>query len=109
MTRDNNDVSSLLDYELLNKLVVAIGEVSEITGVPTRKLRYWEEKGIINSENDAEGSTRRYNYLNIKKIILIKELLEDGYTLDASAKKVEERMKNLNLVFSKLSNKQDEN
>ncbi|WP_367888755.1 hypothetical protein [Alteribacillus bidgolensis] len=28
---------------------------------------YWEEKGIIESEKEEEGTTRRYNYLNIKK------------------------------------------
>lgn len=108
MTYNENE-NPLLDYELLNKLVVGIGEVSEITNVPTRKLRYWEEKGIIQSENDTDGTTRKYNYLNIKKILLIKELLDDGYTLDASAKKVEERMKHINSVFSKLANPKNDN
>ncbi|MFT4416944.1 MerR family transcriptional regulator [Fredinandcohnia humi] len=108
MTNFPNDPdNTLLDYELLNKLVVGIGEVSEITGVPTRKLRYWEQKGIIKSENDIDGSTRKYNYLNIKKIILIKELLEDGFTLEAAAKKVEDRMKNLNDLFNRLSKVKD--
>lgn len=95
---------TLLDFDLLKKLVVGIGEVSEITGVPTRKIRYWEEKKIIESENETEGSTRRYNYLNIKKILLIKELVEDGYTLDAAGRKVEDRMKKLAEVFTKLAN-----
>ncbi len=93
----------LLDFEFLKKLVVGIGEVSEITNVPTRKIRYWESKNIIQSESDGEGTTRKYNYINIKKIILIKELLDDGYTLDAAAKKVEERMVNINKAFKKLS------
>ncbi|RSK57886.1 MerR family transcriptional regulator [Bacillus canaveralius] len=70
----------------------------------SRKIRYWEEKGLIESENEGEGTTRRYNYLNIKKILLIQELIEEGYTLDAAAKKVEDRMKNINDVFLKLAN-----
>ena len=45
----------LLDPELIRKLVVGIGEVADITGVPTRKIRYWEEKGIIVSEHNSEG------------------------------------------------------
>lgn len=97
----------LLDVELLSKLIVGIGEVADITGVPTRQIRYWEEKGIIRSSQTAEGTTRKYDYLNVKKIILVKELLDDGYTLDAAAKKVEVRMKNINEAFAKLAKRKD--
>ncbi|GKU76420.1 MerR family transcriptional regulator [Paenibacillus sp. L3-i20] len=93
----------LLDVDLITKLVVGIGEVAEITTVPTRQIRYWEEKGIISSTKEAEGTTRKYDYLNVKKILLIKELLDDGYTLDAAAKKVEDRMKIINEAFAKLA------
>lgn len=62
-----DDLKALVDLELIHKLVVGIGEVSEITGIPTRKIRYWEEKGAIQSEPSKEGSTRKYNYINIKK------------------------------------------
>ncbi len=79
------------DFEFLNKLVVGIGEVAEITGIPTRQIRYWEDKGIITSQTD-EGKNRRYDYINIKKILLIKELLDEGFTLDASAQKVNKRL-----------------
>ena len=79
----------LLDFDFLRKLVVGIGEVSQITGIPTRQIRYWEEKGIITSLTEEEGKNRRYDYLNIKKILLIKELLDEGYTLDASVESKE--------------------
>lgn len=101
---NKHEIDPLLDFDLLKKLVVGIGEVSDITGVPTRKIRYWEEKEIIESEKEGEGSTRRYNYLNIKKILLIQELLEEGFTLDSAAKKVKDRMKNISEVFLKLAN-----
>lgn len=100
---DKIEIDPLFDFDLLKKLVVGIGEVSDITGVPTRKIRYWEEKGIIQSEKDGEGSTRRYNYINIKKILLIQELLEEGFTLEAATKKVEDRIKSINEVFLKLA------
>lgn len=100
-----DEANVLLDFDLLSKLVVGIGEVSDITGVPQRQIRYWEEKGIIRSMKEAQGSVRRYNYLNVKKIILIKELLDDGFTLDAAAKKVEVRMTNINQTFLKLANR----
>ncbi|KIL41754.1 transcriptional regulator [Gordoniibacillus kamchatkensis] len=95
----------LLDVELLKKLVVGIGEVSEITGVPQRQIRYWEEKGIIRAVKEGEGTTRKYDYLSIKKILLVKELLDDGYTLDAAAKKVEDRMRTVTEVFKKLADR----
>ena len=72
-------------------------------GVPQRQIRYWEEKGFISSVDGGEGVTRRYNFLNIKKIMLIKELLEDGFTLAAAAKKVDIRIKTLDDAFRKLS------
>ena len=64
----------LLDFDFLKKLVVGIGEVSQITGIPTRQIRYWEEKGILKSLTEEEGKNRRYDYLNIKKILLIKRM-----------------------------------
>ncbi|KEQ24833.1 MerR family transcriptional regulator [Paenibacillus tyrfis] len=99
--------NALLDFDLLSKLVVGIGEVSDITGVPQRQIRYWEEKGIIQSFKEGEGTTRKYDYLSIKKILLVKELLDDGFTLDAAAKKVEERMRIINEVFKKLADRSE--
>ncbi|MEK5039154.1 MerR family transcriptional regulator [Sporosarcina sp. FSL K6-3457] len=106
MNEENEKMNSLIplmDFDLLKKLVVGIGEVSDITGIPTRKIRYWEEKGVIQSEKEGEGTTRRYNYLNIKKILLVQEMIEEGFTLDAAAAKVEKRMKILNDSFQKLA------
>lgn len=103
MNDDEEKLSALLDFDLLKKLVVGIGEVSKITGIPTRKIRYWEEKGAIQSEPGAEGATRRYNYLNVKKMLLIQEMLDEGFTLDAAIKKVDKRMVTLNDAFSRLA------
>lgn len=105
MEQDRHDFNAFLDFDLLSKLIVGIGEVSEITGVPQRKIRYWEEKGIIQSVKELEGTTRRYDYLNVKKILLIEELMQDGYTLDAAARKIEDRMKHINEIFLKLANR----
>lgn len=93
-----------IDSELLRKLIVGIGEVSEITGVPTRKLRYWEEKGIINSEKGSDGETRKYNYLNIKKILMIKEMLDEGFTLDAASARTNKSIETFFKTFSELMN-----
>ena len=96
----NNNLS--FDSDFLDKLVVGIGEVSQITGIPTRQIRYWEEKGIITSLTEEEGKNRRYNYENIKKMLLVKELIEEGYTLDASAEKVKNRMEMIEKTLNQL-------
>lgn len=99
----NKDLS--FDFDFLDKLVVGIGEVAQITGIPTRQIRYWEEKGIIESLTEEEGKNRRYNYENIKKTLLIKELMEEGFTLDASAEKVKKRMEMIEETLNKLKKK----
>jgi len=91
------------DHELLSKLIVGIGEVAEIAGIPQRQLRYWEQKGIITPLTESgSSSTRRFNYWEIKKILLIKELLDEGYTLAAASKKVAQRHELLNAAIRKL-------
>lgn len=94
----NNSVKSEYD-DFLSTVIVGIGEVSEMTDIPVRKLRYWEEKGIIKAV-DPEAKTRQFNLANIKKIILIQELVEDGYTLDGAAKKIEDRIDKIESLMS---------
>lgn len=97
----HQEKETAFDFDFLEKLVVGIGEVSEITGIPTRQIRYWEDKGIIKSLSE-NGKNRRYDYKNIKKILLIKELLDEGYTLDASAEKVSKRIEMIEATFNQL-------
>jgi DNA-binding transcriptional MerR regulator len=99
---DKSDVELLMDIEFMVSVVVAIGEVANITGVPQRKIRYWDEKGLI-EPIDKTSTYRTYNYINIKKVVLIQELLEEGFTLDAASKKVNERCNKVNEVFKRIS------
>jgi len=98
----NSDYEILMDVDFLVSVIVAIGEVANITGVPQRKIRYWDEKGLIEPV-DKDCTYRKYDYLNIKKIVLIQELLDEGYTLDAAAKKVNERFIKIAEIFNRLS------
>lgn len=105
MGKSKTETDLTFDYDFLNKLMVGIGEVSQITGIPTRQIRYWEEKGIITSLTEEEGKNRRYDYKNIKKMLLIKDLLDEGYTLEASAVKVHKRFEMLEETLTKIKNK----
>jgi len=102
MSQSDND--KLNDKILLSKLLVGIGEVSAVTGIPQRQIRYWEEKGIIASvPGEKNASTRRYDYPTIKRMILIKELLDEGYTLKAAVEKVKARYTRLSDTFKHLN------
>lgn len=98
--KDKNELS--FDFDFLDKLMVGIGEVAQITGIPARQIRYWEDKNIIVSLTEKEGKNRRYDYKNIKKMLLIKEMLDEGFTLDASAEKVKNRMITIEETLLKL-------
>ncbi|OCG26008.1 hypothetical protein A9G11_01385 [Gilliamella sp. wkB108] len=84
--------------DFLSQVKVGIREVSDMTGISVRQLRYWEEKKIITSV-DPNSAIRKFTLADIKKAILIKELIDDGYSLDGAAAKVEKRLKNINSLM----------
>ena len=94
-----------IDYGLLKQMAVTIGDASKISDIPIRKLRYWEDKGYIDSVEEKSNATRRFDYYAIKKIILMKGLIEDGYTVEAASQKAETRMKRLRKAIDELSRK----
>ena len=99
---NKSDLDYLMDIDFLVSVIVAIGEVANITGVPQRKIRYWDEKGLIEPV-DKTSTYRQYNYVNIKRVVLIQELLEEGFTLEAAGKKVNERFNKVAEVFKRIS------
>ena len=102
MSDDNPTFDITQDGEFLSRLVVGIGEVADITGVPQRQIRYWQDKGIIQAVRSGDSSTRRYDYANIKKILLVKQLLDEGYTLDAATAKVAKYTEMVQTALAKL-------
>ncbi|XKM12831.1 MerR family transcriptional regulator [Orbaceae bacterium ac157xtp] len=93
----NQKLSSTYN-DFLSQVKVGIREVSDITGVTVRQLRYWEEKKIITAV-DPNSSVRQFTLADIKKVILIKELIDDGYTLDGAVAKIEKRIANINSLM----------
>jgi len=105
MAKDKFSLSTILDSPILSRLIVGIGEVSDITGVSARQLRYWEAKGLINSIDANSNTNRKYDYSNIEKIVLIKDFLDQGFTLESAAKRLEERIQRLNKTIITLADK----
>jgi DNA-binding transcriptional MerR regulator len=68
--------------ELLARLRLGIGQTAELCGVSIRQLSYWTDKGIIKAVD--ENRSRSYDYQSIEKVSLIKQALDQGYSLDGA-------------------------
>lgn len=79
----------------MDDIQIGIGDMSKSTGVSSRQLRYWEEKGYIKSINEGYGNKRKFTINEYYHIRLIKHFLDEGYTLNASIEKAEERRQQL--------------
>lgn len=58
-----------------------IGELSKLTGVSIRSLRYYEEQGLI-SPKRLENGYREYNMLTIEQVNTIKFYLNLGLSTE---------------------------
>ena len=72
--------------KLFNNLKIGIGEVSKISGVSQRQLRYWEQKGYIKPV-DTNSGVRVYDFASIYTVFYIKSKLDEGYTLSTAYEK----------------------
>ncbi|PWG00321.1 MerR family transcriptional regulator [Levilactobacillus bambusae] len=68
-------------------LIFGIGQVSKITGVSPRKLRYWEQQGYIASIDNSQGGTRQFDLKNLMTVMGIAQFIDAGYTLQAAVKR----------------------
>lgn len=76
--------SKKIMHDIFQNLEIGIGEVSKLTGVSQRQLRYWETKGYIKPISDDQSGVRRYNLATLYLIVFIKEQLGEGFTLSAA-------------------------
>ena len=58
-------------------IAVKIGEVSQLTGVPTPLLRYYEKRGLLGPERSPNGF-RSYAPASIARVETIRRLLDHG-------------------------------
>lgn len=59
------------------KKVITIGTVCELTGLSARKIRYYEERGLIFPERTTRGN-RMFSFSDIEVLMKIANQLEDG-------------------------------
>ena len=56
---------------------IGIGELSRLTGVSERLLRYYEERGLLEPRRSARGH-RRYQATDVSRAQLIRLLIDGG-------------------------------
>lgn len=61
--------------------LISISELSTSLGLTTRTLRYWEEVGIIESAERADGAARGYTPYYVRRIKFIMKLKHLGLTI----------------------------
>jgi len=61
--------------------LTSISELSTTLGLTTRTLRYWEEVGIIESAERADGAARGYSPYYVRRIKFIMKLKHLGLTI----------------------------
>lgn len=78
--------------------------VKEKTGLTSRQIRYYDETGLIFPDR-TKGNQRLFSTEDINKILQIKKLLEEGYTIEAIKKKLTqpEPIKKKNLLDNEIN------
>ena len=62
-------------------IITPIGELASSLELTTRTLRYWEEVGIIESVERADGAARGYTPYYVRRIKFIMKLKHLGLTI----------------------------
>jgi DNA-binding transcriptional MerR regulator len=67
-------------------------ETAKRSGISLRQLYYWEALGLISPSQKRYGSRRfrQYREEDLRKLSLLKEFLEMGFTLQRAIEKVKE-------------------
>lgn len=80
------------------ELQLGIGDLAHVTGVSQSQLRYWEAKDYIQSIKTSESKNRKYSLKTLGEVHLIKDYLDEGFTLPAAVKKAEKRKEFINFM-----------
>ncbi|HUT75941.1 MAG TPA: MerR family transcriptional regulator [Armatimonadota bacterium] len=77
--------------DLLAGLQLGIGQAAALCGVSVRQLSYWTDKGIVQPVD--EERSRTYDYSAVEKVCLIKQGLDQGYSLEGAVQEADAFLK----------------
>ena len=91
-----------------SKIFYKVGEVSQLVGVESYVLRYWEKMFPPLKPEKDEAGQRVYIRSDIDMVLRIKNLLyEERYTIDGARKKLKEGSKVESKIRSKSESSED--
>ncbi|MBU1628035.1 MerR family transcriptional regulator [bacterium] len=98
-----------MNLSLADKLYFKIGEVSEMTGLESYILRYWETEFPMLKPCKNKSGQRVYTKEDIELVNKIKNLLyDDKYTIEGARQYFADRKKNSsNKIPSKIDNEKE--
>lgn len=59
-----------------------IGEITKLFGIGPDSIRYYEKKGLLHPKRMEENNYRSYNLEDIREILMIRELLSLGFSVN---------------------------
>lgn len=74
------------ESELLSRLWLNATDASRVCGVTVRQLTYWTDRGIVATR---DGDNRTYDMQALRRVIAIKRIMLEGFTLEKAAQLVE--------------------
>ncbi|MHB9106290.1 MAG: MerR family DNA-binding transcriptional regulator [Armatimonadota bacterium] len=81
---------------LLHGLELTTGKAAELCDISPRQLRYWADHGIIETVGDEEERDgdesdvyRTYHFTALRKVLLIKQLMDMGHGLKRATREAE--------------------
>lgn len=69
-------------HDLVSRLRLGIGQAAALCNVSIRQLSYWTDKGIITPVDEEKN--RCYDYAALEKVALIKQALDQGFSLEGA-------------------------
>lgn len=69
-------------HDLVSRLRLGIGQAAALCNVSIRQLSYWTDKGIITPVDEEKN--RCYDYASLEKVALIKQALDQGFSLEGA-------------------------
>ncbi|MHC5613619.1 MAG: heavy metal-responsive transcriptional regulator [Nostoc sp.] len=65
-----------------DKKLLLIGQVTDLSGIPIRTIRYYESLGLINSSRRTEGGFRQFSLNVLTRLAFIKRAQNLGLSLE---------------------------
>lgn len=84
-----------------------IGEIAQKAGVTTRTVRYYEELGLIQPGEYSNGGLRLYSDFELKKLTLINDLKDLGFSLEKIKLIISEEPCDINVLKISKGEKKD--